>query len=179
MESLIKTGTSGKRLQTAARRVLTLLLVFVVAATYVPLDRSFAADRTAKKKTGAAEAKRPAGTAKKQECSTVKEQAPATLKNRMGGTLKNRAGGAESSDENVIIPVDQDQTPAPGYVKLTFEKGDCEGLIGNAVFHVRKGVEVQPDPPTAIPHDGYEFYGWSRQVRGVYNEDTVDRKRHV
>lgn len=173
MESLIKTGTSGKRLQTAARRVLTLLLVFVVAATYVPLDRSFAADRIAKKKTGAAEAKRPAGTAKKQECSTVKEQAPATLKNRMGGTLKNRAGGAESSDENVIIPVDQDQTPAPGYVKLTFEKGDCEGLIGNAVFHVRKGVEVQPDPPTAIPHDGYEFYGWSRQVRGVYNEDTV------
>ena len=115
----------------------------------------------------------PAGIAKKQECSTVKEQAPATLKNRMGGTLKNRAGGAESSDENVIIPVDQDQTPAPGYVKLTFEKGDCEGLIGNAVFHVRKGVEVQPDPPTAIPHDGYEFYGWSRQVRGVYNEDTV------
>ena len=91
----------------------------------------------------------------------------------MGGTLKNRAGGAESSDEDVIIPVDQDQTPAPGYVKLTFEKGDCEGLIGNAVFHVRKGVEVQPDPPTAIPHDGYEFYGWSRQVRGVYNEDTV------
>ena len=65
MESLIKTGTSGKRLQTAARRVLTLLLVFVVAATYVPLDRSFAADRIAKKKTGAAEAKRPAGTAKK------------------------------------------------------------------------------------------------------------------
>ena len=78
MKSLVKTDTSGKQLQTAARRLLTLLLVFVVIATYIPLDRSFAADRTAKKKTGGAQAKRATGTVKKQECRTVKKQTPAT-----------------------------------------------------------------------------------------------------
>mgnify|MGYP000653743690 CR=1 FL=1 len=82
---------------------------------------------------------------------------------------------ANFRDGSSILPIDPGEDPKPGYVKVTFKKGENgEKLEGNFVFQVKEDTEVSLEgvAPKAIPKEGYKFKAWDKALTGKFTADT-------
>ena len=88
---------------------------------------------------------------------------------------KNTDFIAVFKEEGNILPVDPGETPADGYVKVVFKKGDNgKKLEGNSLFQVKENTEVDitSKAPKAIPKDGYKFNKWDKPLKGKFTAYT-------
>ena len=147
---------------TMKRKLLTMLLVFAVVATYIPFDRAFAANENGK------------GHGKQIERTEGKDASKKTQVSKKSEPVKQATDhGKEAKEGKAIKPKPIKEKDGKEYVTVTFDK--YGGTGGPAPVRVEKGTALGDKLPREHPtRYGYYSQYWTLTKRPLNEYDLVD-----